>query len=203
MRLMRRLLPLLTALVLALQPAADTAARFDLDGLADRADWVVDADVLAVTALEDAKGRIFTEYRLRVGRAYHGEVEGEVVVKVPGGVLPSGRGTILPGLPRMATGERVVLFLTAPSRHGLRVPVGAAQGAFFLREGTDGEVRVERRMGGLSLVEDELDERADRRRRGSYVELAGRIESAVARARERRARRALREQRTRKGGDER
>lgn len=116
-------------LFLSSSPAfAGTVQRFGLADLAERADLAFEGHVLSVRVLEPAPGRIETEYTLREDRAFVGEPCGLRVVRIPGGVLPDGRGMVIAGLPRMDVGEDVVLFLSRESTRGVRMPVGLAQG---------------------------------------------------------------------------
>ncbi len=107
---------------------AGTVQRFGLADLAERADLAFEGHVLSARVLEPAPGRIETEYMLREDRAFVGEPCGLRVVRIPGGVLPDGRGLAIAGMPRLDVGEDVLLFLSRESTRGVRMPVGLAQG---------------------------------------------------------------------------
>lgn len=119
------------ALTVALRTSdvrAGTVQRFGLADLAERADLAFEGRVLSARVLEPGPGRIETEYTLREDRAFVGEPCGLRVVRIPGGVLPDGRGLVIAGMPRLDVGEDVVLFLSRESTRGVRMPVGLAQG---------------------------------------------------------------------------
>lgn len=107
---------------------AGTVQRLSLSDLAERADLAFEGHVLSARVLEPAPGRIETEYALREDRAFVGQPCGLRVVRIPGGVLPDGRGLAIAGLPRMDVGEDVVLFLSREGSRGTRLPLGLAQG---------------------------------------------------------------------------
>lgn len=192
----------LGVLLVGVLARADTARALDLDGLADRAEWIVRGRVVETRAFRPEVGPIRTEVRLALERTFARpaaegdeppEAATELVFRLPGGVLPDGHGLVLPGLPRMAAGDDVLLFLSRESRAGLRVPVGAAQGAFFLRADEDGVVRVRRRLGTLQTVDASGAAVASTAGRAeTRDELEREVEAAVDRARER-ARAAERE----------
>ena len=174
MRLLRlALLALLLPAVLA--PArleAGTVQRLELEDLVGQCDLALEGRVLRVRALELEPKRIETEITISVARRFWGTCGSELVVRLPGGVLPDGRGLVLPGLPRMLEGEELVLFLSAESRRGTRMPVGLGQGRF----------RVERRAQGVkTLVRDqaELEFYDPRTRQSSQAEPLARFDYAT------------------------
>jgi hypothetical protein len=75
-------------------------------------------------------------------------------VRLPGGVLPDGRGLVLPGMPRLVQGEEVLLFLSREGKTGLRLPVGLAQGRLRIERAPDGTRRLVRETVGLELVDE-------------------------------------------------
>lgn len=144
--------------------SAGTAVRFDERGLAETADLVLEGRVLAATPELDERGRIVTELRLAVDRTLWGEHVPERVVKLPGGVLPDGTGLVLAGMPRIVPGEEVLLFLSARSPDGVRLPTGLAQG----------KLRVVRlAAGGKVLVRDAAELGLLDPRTGTVVEADG------------------------------
>ncbi len=189
-----RLLFLLCASAFAGVVRADTALRLELEDLVDRAELVVLARVLTARGVPDPSGIVCTDYSLEVSRTFLGEHLPARTIRLPGGVLPDGSGTLLSGFPRLREGEEVVLCLSAPGRTGWRVPVGAAQGAFFVASDALGVRRVGRRLDGLTRVAPAPasgpstspgagagDARAE------YASFADRVERAVAAKLERRA----------------
>jgi hypothetical protein len=180
-------------LPLALGPArveAGTVQRLEIEELVGQCEVAIEGRVLRVRALEVERKRIETEITFSVARRFWGEAGSELVVRLPGGVLPDGRGLVLPGMPRMVEGEELLLFLSAESSRGTRVPVGLAQGRF----------RIERRAQGLkTLVRDQnelelYDPRTHRATpaeplaRFDYATVVARIEAAAAQRKNRAAR---------------
>ena len=108
---------LLGALLLLLQLPdgraleAGTALRMGLDELVGASDLVLEARVVATTAGEDSHGLIHTEHLLSVDRTFVGEGRPMRTVRLPGGVLPDGRGLVIPGLPRLRVGARAMFRL--------------------------------------------------------------------------------------------
>ena len=134
--------------------AAGTALRLDLQGLIDRAGLIVEGRVLSKEAREGPRGIIETEYLLDVDRTLLGEDRGQRSIRLPGGILPDGRGLVLPGVPALMPGEDVLLFLSMESRAGLRLPVGLAQGRFrVVVDPATGARALLRPAGHLNLVD--------------------------------------------------
>lgn len=131
---------------------AGTAIRMDVGDLTQRADLILEAQVLSMQALEDPDGRIETEFLLEVADTFQGEDMALRAVRLPGGILSDGRGMLLAGMPGLEQGERVLLFLTAPGEAGLRMPVGLAQGKFRVVENPQGSKFLVRQQAGLALV---------------------------------------------------
>lgn len=124
---------------------AGSAVRLDLAGLVDGSEIGLEGRVLSTRVELDALGRPYTRATLAVTRDLIGDSRGPFDVLIPGGVLPTGTGLLLPGMPALHPGEEVFLFLTEASATGVRVPVGLAQGKF----------RIERDAnGGRTLVRD-------------------------------------------------
>jgi hypothetical protein len=110
---------------------AGTAVELGIDGLVDASGLIVEARVLSAEVRQDAEGRIETEALLGVDRTLWGEDAAVRSVRLPGGVLPDGRGLLLPGMPVLRPGQRGLLFLTEESQRGQRVPVGLGQGVLL------------------------------------------------------------------------
>ena len=125
---------------------AGTAIRMEVEDLVDRADFILEARITGRRTLQDEHGRIVTEYQLLKRREFYGE-SGDVV-RIPGGVLASGRGLILPGMPLIQVGEEVMLFLNGDN---LSMTTGLAQGKYRLMTTHQGE-RLAVRQGGLEVA---------------------------------------------------
>ena len=135
MSVLRPLLPLgLAAAVLLGHAAAGTqdAASADLSGLVAAAESICEVDVLSAEAALLDDGTIETRYSLATRTPIKGVVASIQELRMPGGEV-AGRGLLVPGLPRFAPGERVVLFLSAPTPDkAWRFPVGLESGAVRL-----------------------------------------------------------------------
>jgi hypothetical protein len=136
---------------------AGTAVRLDVTGLVDRAGLVVEARVVSAQPMQTQGGkRIETEFVLDVKRTFLGETEALQAIRLPGGVLPKsqgGRGLVIPGMPSLAEGEDVVLFLTVPSSKGVRMPVGLAQGKYRVVRDAQGKRFATQSLDALTLVD--------------------------------------------------
>jgi len=169
---------------------AGTAHKLEIEGLLGQCDQALEGRVQHIRVVEAGPKRIETEITLSVSKRFWGAGGREFVLRMPGGVLPDGRGMLLPGLPRFAEGEELLLFLSAESRNGTRMPVGLAQGRF----------RIERRAGAAKTLvrdQDELElfdpltrrtSRAEPRALFDYSAVVARIEAAAQERRQREAR---------------
>jgi len=169
---------------------AATVVELDLAGLVERAELVLEARVESAVAEVDARGRIETRVTLATARTFLGESKARHTIRVPGGVLPDGRGLVIPGLPRLAVDDEAVLFLTKESRAGLRLPVGLAQGRFALERAADGTKRLVRDHAELEYVDAQGRARPARPERSGrevldYARTASEIETLVAARRDR------------------
>lgn len=131
---------------------AGTVERMALADLAERADLAFEARVLDARVVERGPGRIETEYVLREDRVHVGAACALRVVRIPGGVLPDGRGLAIAGMPRLAVGDDVLVFLSRESTRGTRMPIGLAQGALRVVTRADGSKRLVGSSAGLDLV---------------------------------------------------
>jgi hypothetical protein len=132
---------------------AGSALRMDLEELADGAALAVEARVQAARPGQDARGLIHTDYDLVVARTFYGADAPTRTVRLPGGVLSSGRGMLLPGLPELAVGEELVLLLSPASASGVRMPIGLGQGKFRLVTTGAGARLAVRTSGGAALLD--------------------------------------------------
>jgi len=131
---------------------ASTALRLGLPELTERAALILEGRVLEARALETPEGLIETEYRLAVERTLLGHDLAERQLRLPGGLLPDGRGLALPGMPRIAAGEDVLLFLSEPAPSGRCMPIGLAQGKFGILTHADGQRTLVRELGRVGLA---------------------------------------------------
>lgn len=161
---------------------AGTAIELDVPAMVERADLVIEGRVQSATPRASVDGRIETEYLLSVDHTYWGEDAGTRSITIPGGVLPDGRGMLVPGMPRLVPGEDVLLLLSRPGATGVRVPVGLAQGKFRLVPGPDGTRLAVRVQGRLSLVRTSSASvrHADSVAVMAYADLVAELESAAA-----------------------
>lgn len=137
------------------EPAhAGTAVRMEVSELVDGSGLVLSGRVLEKRCVEAAGGRIDTLYTLEVERTFWGSEDagGERTLRLPGGILPDGRGMVLPGVPSPRVGEEGLWTLSVEDQQGLRMPVGLAQGWFRLLDGPDGTRLAVRPAGGAGLT---------------------------------------------------
>lgn len=161
---------------------AGTAVRMDVGELVDHAELVIEARVVSALAFEAPGGHIETEYILDVARTFEGEDLPVRAIRLPGGILPDGRGMMLAGMPRLAVGEEALLFLSPSASNGLRMPVGLAQGKLSLITGEAGEKVLLREQAGLTLVDPDSGELSEAAGFAvlPYAEIVARIEAALA-----------------------
>lgn len=167
-----------------LNPAvkAGTALRLDISEMASRADLVLEGRVLDTHVLEGETGLIETEYLMSVDRTLWGADLGTRTVRLPGGVLPDGRGMMIPGMPHMAAGEDVLLFLSRQTSWGMRMPMGLAQGKFSVVKSFDGERRLIRDQGSVTFIDATTGELSETATAASldYAAVVSEIHAAIA-----------------------
>jgi len=132
---------------------AGTAVRLGLHELAANAELVVEGVVRSARPLVSADGRLETEYLFESERTFWGEQQPSRSLRLPGGVLADGSGMLLPGVPRLVTGERCILFLTREGETGVRMPVGLGQGRLEVLSVPGGGRMVAREFGATGLVD--------------------------------------------------
>jgi len=161
---------------------AGTALELDIEGLSQRADLILEGRVLSSRGRLSARGLIETEYVLAVDRTLWGPERSTRVIRLPGGVLPDGRGLMLPGMPRITPGEDVLLFLTGPSPDGMRMPVGLAQGKFRRVLDRSGARVLVREQSDLTLVNANTGavREADGHSIMLYAEVVARVQAVTA-----------------------
>lgn len=132
---------------------AGTALRLSVPEMVENAELVVEGRVLARRALVSTRGRIETEYTLRVGETFRGEPRELRTFRLPGGTLDDGRGLVIAGMPELAVGEDLLLFLTREGSSSMRMPVGLAQGKYTVLRDAHGRKQLARKLGELSLLD--------------------------------------------------
>ncbi len=126
--------------------------------LLDQATTVVEATILhRLPALRGA--RPATEHLAAVGRVIKGRLTSStLIVRTPGGSTETGE-LVIPGSPRFAEGDRVLLFLAA-NPDGSYSPLHLALGVFFRRDHDTGSLAV-RTLENATLLDARLDQATD------------------------------------------
>jgi hypothetical protein len=171
----RIVVPLLIATLLAARAGASAALRASVEDLTAASRVVAEGVVTdhSVT-LDRAAGVIWTEHRLRVGSVLSGDAGETIVVRVRGGRVGTIEQEVI-GAPKLADGERVVLFL-GPEEQGAREIIGMAQGAFEVEtDPKTGAVLCHNSIDGLSLVDPAGGDAAPEALRLSFKDLAARV----------------------------
>jgi len=157
---------------------AGTAIKMDLDEAFMRSDLVLEGTVTGGTSGETALGEIYTDWSVNVSRTFWGADQEQRVVRMPGGVLADGRGTLIPGMPRLAMGEDVVLFLSEESHDGTRMPVGLSQGKYRIVTASDGSRTAVQTGDHVTLISARSTRTVDGLEMLDYADLIARIEAA-------------------------
>ena len=162
-------------------PAAGTAVRMDLGELVDRAGLLFEGHVVSATPV-DIDGDVFTDYQLIVDRTWWGDDLGSRTVRLPGGALPTGRVTLVPGMPSLVPGDDVVLALTEADDLSRRVVVGLSQGRWrIVGDGHGGKLALRGGEGGAIVdAPSALPVPVDRLDVMDYADLVSRLEAATA-----------------------
>jgi hypothetical protein len=179
--MLRLLLLALAGVSLAGMPRAGTAVQMGIGELLGRSDLCLEGRILGARGVLEVGKRIDTEYTVGVDRTFWGESQAVRAIRIPGGVLPDGRGLAIPGLPRMVVGESVVLFLAKADSSGMRMPVGLAQGRLKIVVDARGQKRITRDSTGLTLLDPGtgLPVAVETEPALGYVETIAEIESAA------------------------
>ena len=136
-----RLAATLAATLGAATPAASRdAIALRFDDIVDRAARIVHGTVRSVDPGRDGEGIPATWITLDVDETLKGPAESTITFKQVGVPEPLPDGTLLrmPGLPRYAVGDEIVVFLHGTSRKGFTSPVGLGQGLFRAEPGPKG-----------------------------------------------------------------
>lgn len=131
---------------------AGTALRLEIPELVRQAALVLEGRVENLVPRLDARGRVQTEVTLRVARTFWGDPAPTRVLRLKGGRMPDGSGVLIPGMPHLSLGEDVLLFLSAPSADGSRMPVGLAQGKWRILTDVTGARSLVRTSGPLEVA---------------------------------------------------
>jgi len=158
---------------------AGTALRMDLEEAFERSDLVLEGRVIGKESRALGEGLVCTDYELSVERTFWGEDQPSRTIRLPGGLLPTGQGMMIPGLPELAEGEDLVLLLGAPAASGLRMPTGLGQGKYRLVTDPSGSRLAVRTAEDLVLVSEGRARQVHGQDVIDYAELVGRIESAA------------------------
>ena len=164
------------------QPAAvraGTALRMDLEEAFERSDLVLEGRVTGMESRALGPGLVCTDYEISVERTFWGEDQPSRTICLPGGILPTGEGMMIPGLPGLVEGEDTVLLLGAPAASGLRMPTGLGQGKYRLVTEPGGTRLAVRTAEDLVLVSGGRSRHVHGRDVIDYAELVGRIEAAA------------------------
>lgn len=156
---------------------AGTALRLSLDETFERSEVVVEGRVHSATSGEDAAGLIYTDWVLATDRSFWGELDETFTVRFPGGVLSSGKGMVVPGMPRLTVGEDVVLFLGEASPMGMRLPTGLSQGKYRIVTSTTGQRTAIQTGEHVSLITARNTRTADGLDMLDYADLVARLEA--------------------------
>jgi hypothetical protein len=158
-----------------------TAVRLGVPDLVQRSDLCLEGRVTAARAILEPGKRIDTEYTISVERTFWGEAQASRAIRLPGGVLPDGRGMAIPGLPSLAVGDDVLLFLSKPDALGMRMPIGLAQGTMKVATDRAGKKRIVRDSSGLAIAgADGKTRPADDAAVLEYAAVLAEIDAAVA-----------------------
>lgn len=154
MRLAKMVLIVVSTCFLGPRASALVVERMSLLELSREADLVVRARVAACKVRRSARGRLVTDVTVDVLEVLKGRLDAlTLVFEQPGGVL-GGRGQVVPGVPRLAVGEEVVLFLGPEHDRRVgkrRLVIGLCLG-IFKTYGREGQVRVRQAIGPGVLV---------------------------------------------------
>lgn len=163
---------------------AGTTLRIDLEQAVERAELVVEGRVgpcVVREATSASRGpRIETRSTLAVSRSIYGDAGAALELRLPGGVLPDGRGLVVPGLPSLKEGDEVVLMLSRPGTTGVRLPIGLAQGVLRVERAADGTPRaLVRDTSRQTLADEHGNVHEGTRERLDYAATITRLESAA------------------------
>jgi hypothetical protein len=133
------------------------------DELVARAAVIGLATVQRVDVAFNPYGQVMTHAELLIEQGIRGAGPGEfVVMEYPGGVLPNGLKSTVPGAPTVKVGDRVFVYLSAAPTDATRLrPIGLRYGVLNVVRDAKGQLRASRSVDGLSFVDHEQKPLAD------------------------------------------
>lgn len=156
---------------------AGTALRMTLEEAFQRSELVVEGTVVDSTCGSDDQGLIYTDWTIEVDRSFWGQTAEVETIRMPGGVLASGKGMVVPGMPRLTLGEDVVLLMGEASAQGVRMPTGLSQGKYRIITSTDGERTAIQTGEHVSLITAQRTRAAAGLDMLPYADLVARLEA--------------------------
>lgn len=156
---------------------AGTAMRLSLEDAFHRSDLVIEGKVTGSACGVDENGLIYTDWTFDVDQTLWGAQEETRTIRMPGGVLMSGKGMMIPGMPRLVVGEDVLLLLGAPSTDGTRIPTGLSQGKYRIVTSTNGDRTAIQTGDHVSLITARKTRKIDGLGMLSYADLKARLEA--------------------------
>ncbi len=140
---------------------AATVLKVDVPAMVRLSESVVRARVAATRNVDlrpSVKSGLFTDVELEILEVIRGPARpGHHILRLPGGTGADGIALTVPGMPRFAPGEEVVVFLEK-SAHG-HVPCGLEQGVWRVQRAADGTATATQSTTGLQLMARNADGR--------------------------------------------
>lgn len=139
--------------LLAPSAHATTVLKVDVPEMTRTSEWVVRAHVVSSESVDlRAQGDgLYTDVALTIDEVYRGTgVPATYVLRMMGGVGKDGMAITIPGMPRFAAGEEVVLFLEKTAVG--HVPCGLGQGVWRILRPPVGPVLVRQSTAGLNVM---------------------------------------------------
>lgn len=154
----------LATLVVGFAPAAlaTTVLKVDVPTMTQTSEWVVRAQVHRVTPADLRKeGRgFFTDVELQISEVYRGaKVPARYVLRLIGGEGADGMRMWIPGMPRFAVGDDVVIFLERTSAG--HIPCGLSQGVYRVTPDALGDLWVRQAPHSVHLMRRDLHGRLE------------------------------------------
>ena len=183
------LTPLLRSARQPVPTGASTVLQMDLDEQIDASQLVIEGTVLSATPVRDGGGHVLTDYEIAVDRTFLGDDLPVRTVRLPGGALPNGLVTMVPGVPQLSVGEDVLLMLTESGARDLRLPVGLSQGKYRLESSPGRPRRAVREHGNVAWIDSVTGavHRGEGTEAVSYADLSSRIQASLVGRAHRRA----------------
>lgn len=137
---------------LVVSARAATVEALTLEEMTQRAPVIVRGKVVSQQFFTpDGSKRVYTDTELRITESIKGGVDGNILVRQPGGVIADHLVKV-EGAANFVEGEDVVLFLSAaPKSPGVYLPLALSASKVSLIEKV-GALRAVRRLDGLAFV---------------------------------------------------